>query len=95
MYHLSCASDFTLGSSLLVLSALALSNNASDGYTAKLVGGQKLGMLGYIVLAWFAFRAYQLYYGQCKPSMSNPMIEQVLVGVGLGAGLFSLYLEYY
>ncbi len=95
MYQLSCVSDFTLGSSLLVLSALVLSNNASDGYTAKLVGGQKLSMLGYIVLAWFAYKAYQLFYAQCKPTMSNPMIEKGLVAIGLGAGLFSLYLDYY
>ena len=99
--HTPCASDLTLGSSLVVLSALAMSNkamrkfSATEGLAGKLAGGESLGVLGMVVVAWFAFKAYQLYMGQCKPTMKNAQLEQGLIAAGLGMGLFSLYLDYY
>lgn len=101
MSNVPCATDLTLGSSLLVLSALVISDKAmrqfpaTEGLAGKLIGQQDLGILGLVVVGWFAVKFFQLWSGQCKPSMKNGNIEKSLTAVGLGLGLFSLYLEYY
>lgn len=100
MLHLDCTSltDAIVGSSYAVLALVAASGKAlaqANVNKLELFGVGKMGLLGYVVLAWFALKGYALWMQNCPSQMSNPMIEHWMVKIGIAAGLYSVYLDYY
>jgi len=97
---MSCGklSDVITGSSLLVLTLVATSGKAMRrlglaDQMGEIYGTDKLGLLGYVVIAWFALLAYKTFSLKCPAQMSNPKLEQGLIAAGLALGAYSLYVD--